>query len=197
MLSSKTNALLTHTLASFWRKQSCNQILIQFTLYLERALLRFIVMFINNFLRELNQNKLSKRHIIYDSTGRMWSAKSGLDITSWWRHQMETFSALEAICAGNSPMFSLICTRTNGKQSIRRWFETPSRSLWCHCNVPGYRHHYKGTNDIRYAPNVIPSNFNAHYTQKDSFIKGIPLYLRWPVNSLRPRDWGQETYINQ
>ena len=23
MLSSKTNALLTHTLASFWRKQSC------------------------------------------------------------------------------------------------------------------------------------------------------------------------------
>ena len=46
--------------------------------------------------------------------------------TSWWRHQMETFSALLAICAGNSPvpsphkgqwhgamMFSLICTRIN------------------------------------------------------------------------------------
>ena len=48
---------------------------------------------------------------------------------SWWRHQMETFSALLAICAGNSPvpvnyphkgqwrgalMFSLICTRING-----------------------------------------------------------------------------------
>ena len=47
----------------------------------------------------------------------------------WWRHQMETFSALLAICAGNSPvpvnslrkgqwrgalMFSLICTRING-----------------------------------------------------------------------------------
>ena len=49
--------------------------------------------------------------------------------SSWWRHQMETFSALLAICAGNSPvtgefphkgqwrgalLFSLICTRING-----------------------------------------------------------------------------------
>ena len=25
-------------------------------------------------------------------------------ISSWWRHQMETFSALLAICAGNSPV---------------------------------------------------------------------------------------------
>ena len=51
------------------------------------------------------------------------------DLNSWWRHQMETFSALLAICAGNSPgpvnsphkgqwcgalMFSLVCTRING-----------------------------------------------------------------------------------
>ena len=45
----------------------------------------------------------------------------------WWRHHMETFSVLLAICAGNSPvpmnskgqwrgalMFSLICARMNG-----------------------------------------------------------------------------------
>ena len=25
-------------------------------------------------------------------------------IMTWWRHQMETFSALLAICAGNSPV---------------------------------------------------------------------------------------------
>ena len=52
----------------------------------------------------------------------------GLDYT-WWRHQMETFSTLLAICAGNSPVpvnsphkgqwrgalvFSLICARKNG-----------------------------------------------------------------------------------
>ena len=48
--------------------------------------------------------------------------------SSWWRHQMETFSALLAVCAGNSPlpvnsphkgqwrgalMFSLICAWIN------------------------------------------------------------------------------------
>ena len=48
---------------------------------------------------------------------------------TWWRHQMETFSALLAICAGNSPvpvnsphkgqwrgalMFTLICARIYG-----------------------------------------------------------------------------------
>ena len=46
---------------------------------------------------------------------------------SWWRHQMGTFAALLAICAGNSPvnsphkgqwrgafMFSLICVWING-----------------------------------------------------------------------------------
>ena len=48
---------------------------------------------------------------------------------AWWRHQMETFSALLAICAGNSPVFSefpaqrpvaqsfcgfFICSRING-----------------------------------------------------------------------------------
>ena len=49
-------------------------------------------------------------------------------LRTWWRHQMETFSALLALCAGNSPvpvnsphkgqwrgalMFSLICARIN------------------------------------------------------------------------------------
>ena len=33
MLSSKTNALLTHTLASFWRKQSCLRMVCQFLLF--------------------------------------------------------------------------------------------------------------------------------------------------------------------
>ena len=50
-------------------------------------------------------------------------------LSSWWRHPMETFSALLALCAGNSPvpvnsphkgqwrvalMFSLICVCING-----------------------------------------------------------------------------------
>ena len=72
----------------------------------------------------------------------------------WWRHEMEIFSALLALCAGNSPVtdelpsqrpvtrsfystFSLICTLNKrfSKQSWGWWFETPSRSLWRHCNA--------------------------------------------------------------
>ena len=45
---------------------------------------------------------------------------------TWWRHQIETFSALLAICAGNSPVqwrgalrFSLICVWINGQINNR------------------------------------------------------------------------------
>ena len=70
---------------------------------------------------------------------------------SWWRHQMETFSALLAICAGNSPVpgefsaqrpvtrsfdvfFGLRLNKRLSKQSWGWWFETLSRPLWRHCN---------------------------------------------------------------
>ena len=78
---------------------------------------------------------------------------------SWWRHQMETCFASLAFVRGihrrlwgihrspvNSPhtdqwrgalmfFFDLRLNRQLSKQSRRRWFETPSRSLWRHCNV--------------------------------------------------------------
>ena len=66
-----------------------------------------------------------KRHI-----GRCHASSTGLyNFLPWWRHQMERFSALLALCAGNSPvpvnsphkgqwrgalMFSLIYVRING-----------------------------------------------------------------------------------
>ena len=72
---------------------------------------------------------------------------------SWWRHQMETFSALLAICAGNSPVpgpgefltqrpvtrsfdvfFDLRLNKRLGNQWWGWWFETLSRALWCHRN---------------------------------------------------------------
>ena len=70
---------------------------------------------------------------------------------TWWRHQMETFSALLALCAGTSPVtgefptqspvtqgfdvfFDLRLNKRLSKQSWGWWFETPSRPLWRHCN---------------------------------------------------------------
>ena len=52
----------------------------------------------------------------------------------WWRHQMETFSALLALCAGNSLVPSEFPTqRPVSKHSWGWWFEMPSRTLR-HCN---------------------------------------------------------------
>ena len=67
---------------------------------------------------------------------------------SWWRHQMEIFSALLALWAvtGEFPahrpvtrsfhvFFDLRLNKRLSKQSWGWWFGTPSHSLWRHCNV--------------------------------------------------------------
>ena len=71
---------------------------------------------------------------------------------SWWCHQMETFSALLPISAGNSPVpgefptqrpvargfdifFDLRLNKRLSKQSWGCWLETPSRPLWRHRNA--------------------------------------------------------------
>ena len=70
----------------------------------------------------------------------------------WWRHQMETFSALLALCAGNSPLtgefpsqrqvtrsfdvfFDLRLKKRLSKQSLGWWSQTPSHPLWRHSNA--------------------------------------------------------------
>ena len=73
----------------------------------------------------------------------------------WWRHQMVTFSALLALCVGNSPVtgefpaqrpvtrnfevfFDLRLNKRLSKQLWGWWFETPwPHSSWRHCNGIG------------------------------------------------------------
>ena len=83
--------------------------------------------------------QVSERHVVYDPP------------MAWWRHQMETFSALLALYAGNSPVtgeffsqrpvtrsfdvpFDLRLNKWLGKQSWGWWFETPPGPLWHHHN---------------------------------------------------------------
>ena len=68
----------------------------------------------------------------------------------WWHHEMETFSALLALCEGKPPVtgwfppqrsvtrsfdvcFDLRLNKRLSKQSTARCFDTPSCSLWRHC----------------------------------------------------------------
>ena len=70
---------------------------------------------------------------------------------AWWRHQMETFSALLIICTGNSPVpgefpaqrpvtrsfgvfFDLHPNKRLRKQWWGWWFQTSSCPLWRHRN---------------------------------------------------------------
>ena len=70
----------------------------------------------------------------------------------WWRHKMETFCALLTFCAGTSPVTGQVplqrpvtrnfdvffyqwLNKRLSKQSWGWWLETPSCSLWRHCNA--------------------------------------------------------------
>ena len=46
-----------------------------------------------------------------------------IDGVSWWRHQMETFSALLAICAGNSPVTGVFPAQQPVTQSFGVFFD--------------------------------------------------------------------------
>ena len=93
----------------------------------------------------------------------------------WWRHQMKTFSALPAFCRGIlrsrwSPhskasdaelwcFFDLRLNKRLSKQTWDWWFETPSWSLWRHCNAParfGPRFVYHTDNGRFQTPWYIP-----------------------------------------
>ena len=110
----------------------------------------------------------------------------------WWRHQIETFSALLAICAGNSPgtgefpaqrpvtqsfdvFFDLRLNKRLSEPSWGWWFEMLSRPLWRHRNKNW------------------PGNQNAKW-----WLHGYTCFLRsflnlsWTVcNCFRSNNWHQ------
>ena len=84
-------------------------------------------------------------HVNHPGAWEMWYLLH--DDLIKWKH----FLALLALCVGNSPVtgefpaqrpvirsfgvfFDLHLNKRLSKQSRRWWFETPSRSLWRHCN---------------------------------------------------------------
>ena len=96
-------------------------------------------------------------------------------IISWWRHQMETFSALLAICAGKSPVsgefpaqrpvtrsfdvfFDVRLIKRLSKHSRGWWFGTLSHPLWRHRNVPIVLFHHDAeisTYSCWYSGNIL------------------------------------------
>ena len=107
----------------------------------------------------MSHHVLSEDGILLDSSmtdrsTELWPESFNWIVTgsAWWRHEMETFSAILAISAGNSPVpsgefpaqrpvtrrfdvfFDLRLNKRLSKQSRGRWFETLPRPLWRHSN---------------------------------------------------------------
>ena len=116
-----------------------------------------------------------------------------------WRHQMEIFSALLAICAGNSPVsgefaaqrpvtrsfdifFDLRPNKRLSKQSWGWWFETLSFPLWRQCNRPAL-------DNISIAVLELCRIFTKYIRlPKEISSKRI---TRWLIEKLVPQCWYQ------
>ena len=94
---------------------------------------------------------LKSIHVSNRAPGSLVSADGWICREPWWRHQMETLSALLAICAGNSPVtgefpaqtpvtrsfgvfFDLRLNKRLSKQSWGWCVEMLSPPLWRHSN---------------------------------------------------------------
>ena len=113
----------------------------------------------------------------HSSTGIVIGMGTTNNVRSWWRHQMETFSALLAICAGNSPVsgefpakrpvtrsfdVSLICAYLNG------WVNTRETG-----DLRRYRAHY----DV-----IVRLSLTCWaHTQYDPSSKFIDWLTHWPL----------------
>ena len=120
---------------------------------------------------------------------------------------METPSALLALCAGNSPVtgefptqrpvtrsfavFSDLCQNKRlRKQSWGWWFETPSRSLWRHCN--GANVFRKGGFQLLFCYSFGKLFYHGdvikwkHFSRYWPFVRGIH---RSPVNFSHKGQW--------
>ena len=95
----------------------------------------------------MSTNPIEPYH--YEEMNPLITQTNGL---TWWCYEMETFSALLALCEGNPQVtggfpsqkpltqsidnfFDLRLNKQFSKQSRCWWFETPSHPLWCHCNA--------------------------------------------------------------
>ena len=97
---------------------------------------------------------LSNRHDFFRMAWEISWNLVAIQFVTWWRHQMETFSALMALCAGNSPFtgefpaqrvvtrsFDVFFDLRLNKRLSKWWgwwFETPPRPLWRHYNETSY-----------------------------------------------------------
>ena len=133
---------------------------------------------------------------------------------TWWCHQMETFSALLTLCAGNSPVtgefpyqrpvtrsfdvfFDLRLNQQLSKQWRRCWFETPWRSLWRTLmtsnkgNMPNFTWILSLRVSTAYCNKIIESKIEAGtcFTGNSTFVQELFTRLTENMKTLHSLLW--------
>ena len=134
-----------------------------------------------------------RHHVSQVATGFV-RVRNSLKKSSWWRHQMETFSALLALCAGNSPVtgefptqrpvtrnfdvfFDLLLSKRLSKESWGWWFETLLRPLWRHCNGLYTVNWY-----FYYSLTSISQKLLKFHEKEVSFWRNFHHWLHWKLS---------------
>ena len=69
-------------------------------------------------------------------------------VVSWWRHQMETFSALLAICAGNSPVTGEFPAQRPVTRSFDVFFDLRLKNAWVNNREAGDLRRHRAHFDV-------------------------------------------------
>ena len=117
--------------------------------------------------------------------------------SSWWHHQMKTFSALLAICVGNSPVTSdflaqrpvtrsfdvfLICVGINSCINNREAGDLRRHHpLWRHCNVAALTKTFQNDSIFIWVNEgkirVLFYEIWVHFTRYESYLRVWPLLV--------------------
>ena len=156
-----------------------------------------------------NKSALPRSGIILVIMMMSWYGKA-FPLLAWWRHQMETFSTLLAICTGNSPVpgeypaqrpvimsFDLHLNKWLSKQSSGWWFETPSRPLWRHYNGNLWREsisHGEFSHKILVRERDVSFSLLLAWTSRKQQVKLFVTSL-WFSRHNRPKKWAPNIFL--
>ena len=80
-------------------------------------------------------------------SGYTWDCRTIL-FSAWWRHQMETFSALLAFCAGNSPVTGEFPAQRPVTRSFDVYFDLRLNKRWVNNREAGDLRRHCGLYDV-------------------------------------------------
>ena len=90
---------------------------------------------------------------------------------SWWRHQMETFSALLAICAGNSPVPGEFPTQRPVTRSFDVYFDLRPINGWVNNREAGDLRRHRAHYDVIVMCHKIRVVGNLSYSKRFKTLK--------------------------